>query len=403
MIMSTGRMIAVVGASALVVGLSGCTREAGSAPEPPATITIGVLAAGDAAKGGELAVEVVNNQYRDLSLPLASSAGLSRGTKLVLATGDAKGDPAAAGQAAEQLVRQSKAAGVVVADTADVAKAASQRAEDALFPLLDAGSSADFLGDLGREWYFRIGPTDRMLLSTAFDALRQAVPPDANGAGRRLVVLDGATGQPAGGAPDLTGIAGSRRFTVLGRLPVAAGANPAELADKITAQKPDAVVALVGSEPEATTASDALQRLKPGVPAVAVGHGIPGGANARFLQRAVGWSSDFAGRSPAAKAVGDLYQRKYGAPMSDTAASTFTAVLTLAVAIDRVGGTDASQIRAKLRQMWLPATATIMPWDGVQFGASGQNELAGGVVERKADNGAFRVVYPRELAPRGTS
>jgi branched-chain amino acid transport system substrate-binding protein len=50
-----------------------------------------------------------------------------------------------------------------------------------------------------------------------------------------------------------------------------------------------------------------------------------------------------------------------------------------------------------LRQLWLPATATIMPWDGVRFDASGQNRLANALIEQQAGTG-FKIVYPRELA-----
>jgi len=394
---------------ALLVGvvpaLVACTGGGGGAATSPAAVTVGLLAAGqgDALHGAELAVDVVNANYPELRLPLGPEIGLSGGTKVVLAAADSKGDAAGAGQAAEQLVRQSHSAGVVVADSADVVKAASQRAEDAVFPLVDAYSSADFLGDLGREWYFRLGPTDRMLLGTAFDVMRQGTAPVEQGAARRAVVLEGASGQATGGIQDLAGIAETRRFAVPGRFQVSQGSNPAELADKVSAQKPDAVLAIVGTDTEAAVVNDTVQRLKNPVPVVAVGRGVAGlgaVAGARPVLRTVGWSPDFAARSPVAKAVADLYQRRYGAAMSDLAAAAFTATLTMAVAIDRASGTGPAQIRAALRSLWLPATETIMPWDGVRFGPGGQNELAGGVVEQRSATGAFQVVFPRELAPR---
>jgi branched-chain amino acid transport system substrate-binding protein len=86
--------------------------------------------------------------------------------------------------------------------------------------------------------------------------------------------------------------------------------------------------------------------------------------------------------------------------MTDAAARTFTATLTLAVAIDQAGDGDPGRIRAALRRLWLPPTQLIMPWDGVQFGPAGQNALAVGVVEQKDAGGAYKLVYPRELAPR---
>jgi hypothetical protein len=38
-----------------------------------------------------------------------------------------------------------------------------------------------------------------------------------------------------------------------------------------------------------------------------------------------------------------------------------------------------------------------MPWNGVRFGANGQNQLAAAVVEARAPGG-YQVVFPRELA-----
>jgi branched-chain amino acid transport system substrate-binding protein len=115
--------------------------------------------------------------------------------------------------------------------------------------------------------------------------------------------------------------------------------------------------------------------------------------------RAAPWSADFAARNPAGLAVAEFYRRRFGTNMSSAAASAFTATLTLAVAIDTAASADSARIRAALRQIWLPATAVIMPWNGVRFDASGQNQLAAAVIEARLAGG-YRVVFPRELASR---
>jgi branched-chain amino acid transport system substrate-binding protein len=112
--------------------------------------------------------------------------------------------------------------------------------------------------------------------------------------------------------------------------------------------------------------------------------------------RTSSWSAELAQRSPA-KAVTDLYAKRFGSPMTDAAANVFTATMTLAAAIDAAGSDDPATIRSTLRQISQPATQMIMPWIGVRFGANGQNQLAAGVVEGRATTG-FRVVFPRELA-----
>ena len=119
------------------------------------------------------------------------------------------------------------------------------------------------------------------------------------------------------------------------------------------------------------------------------------------MLRAVGWSPDLVPRNPVANAVAELYQRRFGTPMNDAAANVFTATLSLALGVDRadlIGGPgDAARIRAALRQLSIPASRTIMPWNGLRFDASGQNQLAAGVIEQRVPAG-FQVVYPRELA-----
>lgn len=407
--------VALLGCAPL---LAGCTKK--SQPvKAPATVTIGLLTAtsGDAAaadrpavQGAELAVDIVNAAHPELSLPFAPSAGLSRGTKLVLATGDTRGDPAIGGPATDRLLRESHPAGLIVADATEIAKAVGQHSEDATTPLIDAGSSADVLGEMDRQWYFRTGPTDQMLLSTALDAVRQAAAAStgtggdpATGGVRKAVILDGAS-KPLAGAPGLPDLAQTHGLAVAGRVPVNPGSDTAtELADKIGNIKPDVLVALVGTDQEAGLVNDAVQKLKNNVAVVALGAGVGGlGTGLRNILRVVTWSSDFADRNPVARAVNQIYQQRYGTTMNDLAAGAFTAVLTMAVAIDgaiAAGGLDTVRVRAALRQTDLLATETIMPWDGIQFDAGGQNPLAAGLVEQRNGN-AFQVIFPRELAPR---
>jgi branched-chain amino acid transport system substrate-binding protein len=396
--------------------LGGCAKRTVRLPTAPATITIGLLAAstGDssatgrsAAQGAQLALDIVNTAHPELSLPLAARAGLRRGSRLVLAGADTKGVAGTGAQAAVEMIRSSRPVGLVVADSAEVAKAVGEKAEGASLPLVDAYSSADDLGLLGREWYFRTAPTDAMLLSTAFDALRRGtgVPPKP-GAGsgdqavasvRRIVTFDGAS-RTLSAAPEIPEIAQSHGFVVAGRLPLATGA--ADLVDKIGVEKPDAIIARVGTDQEAGVVNDTAQKMKIPVPVIALGPGVA--TVGRGVLRAVGWSADYAGRNPVTRAVSEMYRQQYGAPMNDAAAGAFTAVLTLAVAIDNAvasGAVNSTRVRAAIRQTDVQATETIMPWDGIQFDAAGQNALASGVVEQRAAND-FQIVYPRELAPR---
>jgi len=113
--------------------------------------------------------------------------------------------------------------------------------------------------------------------------------------------------------------------------------------------------------------------------------------------RVMSWSPDWARRNPVARAVAELYERRFDAALTETAAAAFTATLTLAQAIDRAGSVDAARIRGALLQTWLASSQTAMPWDGLRFDTTGQNQLAGAVIEQ-GTKGGYVVVYPPELA-----
>jgi branched-chain amino acid transport system substrate-binding protein len=93
----------------------------------------------------------------------------------------------------------------------------------------------------------------------------------------------------------------------------------------------------------------------------------------------------------------DLYEQTYGSPMSEVAAGSFTAVLTLAKAMDDAGSIEPERVRTALLNLDIPGRDTLMPWNGVRFDATHQNTGAAGVVEQ-VDNDALRVVFPDELA-----
>jgi branched-chain amino acid transport system substrate-binding protein len=121
------------------------------------------------------------------------------------------------------------------------------------------------------------------------------------------------------------------------------------------------------------------------------------GPNGQGLLFSAAWSREVAGRNPAAKPVMDLYEERFNAPMGEVAAGSFTAVLTLATAIDNAESIDPQRIRAALINLDLPGRSTIMPWSGVRFDATRQNAKAAGTVEQWVQ-GNLRVVFPSEIA-----
>jgi len=378
----------------------GCTGAAPAAQPAGVPVTIGLLAPASsaAAHGAQLAVDVVNGLVPEAPSPLVAALSERRGPMaLVVAAPGATG--AEAQQAVTRLVTQDKAAGIVLADPRRVVEAA-ERADGHQVPLVDASSSAVRLNDLGFDWYFRTAPSDRMLAAAALATL---VPERRAGSPPRLAIVAAASATQANGTATLLHelSAGSGVAHVV---TVATGTGPdgpGRTGSELARAEPDVVVAVAPDADAARTQLQAAAWLSSHVRLLGLGSGFAGGValdeQHPYLLRAASWSAEFANRQPVAREVALLYRARFGEPMSEPAASAFTAAMTLATAINAAGTTRAGEVRGALHQLWLPATQTIMPWDGVRFGPGGQNVLASGVVEQRVGK-TFRVVYPPELA-----
>jgi branched-chain amino acid transport system substrate-binding protein len=391
--------------AALLV-LAGCARSAHRvAASHPSAIVVGVLTSGtgsgfgrDAVRGAQLAAEVVNDDHPELALPLGPGRGVAGGIPISVSIADTKGEAATAQTEAGRLYREAHAVGLVAADSTTIVAALSQQTERYPLPLVDAYTSADRLTESGLEWYFRTGPSDGMLARTTFGLLRQQQGDDM-GTAHRLGLLQGSSTPDAATLSTVDQLAGEDGYQIVARLPIGGPGSATDLSDKLGQAHPDVVLAVISTDQEAAVVADLAPRLR-SVPVLALGHGLTGlaaGPAGTRVLRTVGWSDDYATRNPVTRAVAKMYQDKFGGPMTDAAANAFTATLTLAMAIDGSGAGEARRVRETLRDLWIPATKTIMPWDGIRFDASGQNEMAGGVVEQRGPAG-FQVVFPRELA-----
>jgi branched-chain amino acid transport system substrate-binding protein len=69
--------------------------------------------------------------------------------------------------------------------------------------------------------------------------------------------------------------------------------------------------------------------------------------------------------------------------------------------MDSVADLSPPVIRNAVQQLSLPATQTVMPWNGIRFDGSGYNQLAAGVIEQHVPNG-YQVIHPIELAATPT-
>ncbi len=408
-------------AAAAVAGvcLSACTDTTVRTLPAAEPVRVGILAplsgpdapAGvDAVQGARLAADVVNDRNPSLRLPLARNEGLAGldGARLSLTIADSTGDTDRATTEALRLTSQERVSALVLAEADSVAAAAAQRTERMRIPVLDARSSAGYLTALGLDWYFRTAASDEMIGEAAFSLLRRQQSDTAPG---RVAILHSSDPRAITLTRTVQQLAANAGHQVVADVtvdddsPSPGGGSAADRAvTQLTDAEPDAVVAVAASVADATTADAVLRDADLSAPVLGWGPGYSDAALKRGpagtypnLLRIGGWSTDYTERNPTAQAVARLYAARYGEAITEPAVQAFTAVLTLAIAMDEAGTASAGAVRSALINLRLPGGDTIMPWDGVRFSAGGQNVLAGGVVEQRA-GGKFRLVFPPELA-----
>jgi branched-chain amino acid transport system substrate-binding protein len=411
------RVLSGVMLVAIVLSVVGCTSEP-PARQPTSVdeVKIGVLAptSGDsraagiqAQRGAELAAALVNGEQGPT--PLLGTGGLAGlgGATLRIVKEDTKGVSATGAAAAAKLVGQDKVVGLVGAFDTEVTEAASQRTERLRVPFVNGDSSADFLTERGLDWFFRAGPTDRMLGEAFFSALGRI-----DDGSRRVAVLfsDDQRGNVIAGLTQELAREGGFSMDDKDKIAFGTGDDPVADMQQVRARQPDAVFVIASTPGDATALTKAFGQARYTPKRIfAFGPGFTAadafgaaGADAEGLFAATAWSREIAGRNPVAKPVMELYEQQFGQPMTQVAAGSFTAVLVLAEAVNRAGSVDPQRIRAALLNMDVPGRELIMPWSGVRFDSSShQNIAAAGAVEQRV-NGQFRVVFPDELRQGGT-
>ena len=412
----------VVPALALATACTGGgDNSSGAAASGDQTLKIGLLtqlngpskvAGSEAQNGAKLAVDVINGLNPSIPLPLASDAGLPNlgGAKVSLVVKDAT--PAGediqkvAGDAVTDLVSNKGVDALIGAYDPEVTEAASQRAERFEVPFVNADSPATFLTDAGRDWFFRIGPTWRQAGQAFFSLLsQQKIEP---GKIAVLYAQDKAGQDVVTTTTDLAkegGLDQEHPVATFGFDP--SGSNAAAALLKVRAYNPDTLL-LYSSPASVLPLVQAVvgSGLKPrAAMSFSLGYVTaqtfdPAAAAVDGLMRSTSWSIEAAQRNPAAQAVTGLYQRRFNSPMTEAAASAFTAVMTVAQAVNNAGTLDEQRVRSALLSLDIPGEQTIMPWAGIQFDETHQNTLAEALIEQY-HNRAFSIVYPSDAAARG--
>src|SRR6204780_5738794 len=96
--------------------------------------------------------------------------------------------------------------------------------------------------------------------------------------------------------------------------------------------------------------------------------------------------------------IAEMYKKKSGDEMDDTAARQMQGFFVLCDAIDRAGSPDPAKIQAALKATDLKPDQLMIGYKGVKFDDKGQNILASGVMIQLQDGENYVGVWPKASA-----
>jgi len=379
-------------------------------------VRIGALypLSGPVAKSGEdtlnairLAVDVINGKYPDSSLPFAKSGGLPnlKGAKIELIAADHQGSPEIGAAEADRMITEQKVVALIGTFHSSVASTVSQVAERNEIPFITGESEATPLTERGYKWIFRTTPSSLSQARDFFVFLRD-VNSKRDQKIKTIAIVHENTlwGQEFGTSME-SYAKEFPEFTIVANIGYQQGTTDVTSeVQRLISLKPD-VVAHASYDAEAILFAKTYKQYNfapQGILAIGAAFSSSAFRNALkddanyFLVREH-WALDLANKNPLIAEVAKIYQERYNKAMDGTPARAFQAMMTLADAINRAGSTKPEAIQKALQQTDIPASALIMPWEGIKFDAKGQNTKARGIFVQTI-GGKTVTVWPFELA-----
>lgn len=361
----------------------------------------------DAVAAVKTALEIVNQGAPDLPLPLAKGGGLAGlgGAKVTVVISDHQGKPEIGQSETERLITQEKVVSVFGTYFSSVTAAASQAAERAGIPFVNAESSQPALTQRGLKYFFRTSPTDETFSVLMFDFMK-----------------------------DFAAKTGQKFETVsIFHEDTAFGSDSAKVQERLAKERGLKVLEKIAYKAQTTSLTSEVQRLKAAnadvllpssytsdtflllrtakeldynpklIVAQNAGFTDPTflstmGKDAEGAITRSPYNSDLAARIPLLTKVNAIFKKhSNGRDLSDVPARVFTGFMTLLDALNRAGSTDPEKLRAALAATNIPPEQLVVPYLGVKFDATGQNELVRPIL-MQVQKGKYCTMYPFELA-----
>jgi branched-chain amino acid transport system substrate-binding protein len=401
-------ILGLLSAAAMSVAL------AGVASAQDKTVKIGAIfpLSGGAASAGvhakaalETAMDIINNAHPEFgNFPLAKNAGLAGlgGAKVDVVFADNQGSPATGQNQALRLITEEKVVALTGAYQSGITLTASAIAEKYGIPFVNGESVAANLTERGFKWFFRTTPVAADFAKLYYDFLKQMKSTGAKTDSVAIVHDNTEYGTSVASVV-------SDLFKANGQpiaLDIPYGINATDVQSQVLQlkeKKPDVVI-MIAYTSDAILYAKTMQALdyKPQMMiADDSGYSDPsfikasGKISVGLFNRS-SWSVGAPG-SPTAL-IADMYKKKSGDDMDDTAARQMTGFLVLCDAIDRAGSTDPAKIQAALKATDLKPDQLMIGYKGIKFDDKGQNTLASGLMIQLQDGENYVAVWPQAAA-----
>jgi branched-chain amino acid transport system substrate-binding protein len=385
---------------------------AGPATAQDKTVKIGAIypLSGNAASAGvhakaaiETAIDIINNAHPELgNLPLAKNAGLAGlgGAKVEAVFADNQGSPAVGQNQALRLITEEKVVALSGAYQSGITLTASAISEKYGIPFLNGESVAANLTERGFKWFFRTTPVASDLAKIYLDFLKDMKAGGVKTDGVAIVHENTEYGTSV--ASVISSVFKDNGLSIALDIPYSANTTDVQSQVlQLKEKKPDVVI-MVSYTSDAILYAKTMQSLDYKPPMLI---GDDSGFSDPSFIKAVGkisqgvfnrssWSVGAPG-SPTFL-INEMYKKRSGDDLDDTAARQMQGFFVLCDAIDRAGSTEPAKIQAALKATDLKPDQLIMGYKGVKFDDKGQNILASGLVIQLQDGENYVPVWPKD-------
>jgi branched-chain amino acid transport system substrate-binding protein len=389
---------------------------AGNAFAQGTTVKIGAIfpLSGNAASAGvhakaaiETAMDIINNAHPELgNFPLAKNAGLAGlgGAKVEVVFADNQGSPATGQNQALRLITEEKVVAMTGAYQSGVTLTVSAITEKYGIPFLNGESVAANLTERGFKWFFRTTPVASDFAKVYFDFLKDMKATGVKTDSVALVHDNTEYGTSVSSV--ITNVFKDGGLSA--PIDIAYAPNATDVQSQVLQlkeKKPDVIIMITYTSDAILFAKtmQALDYKPPMLLADDAGYSDPSFIKAvgKISQGAFNRSSWSVGPpgSPTAL-IAEMYKKKSGDEMDDTAARQMQGFFVLMDAIDRAGSTDPAKIQTALKATDLKPDQLMIGYKGVKFDEKGQNVLAAGVIIQLQDGENYVAVWPKASAEK---